>query len=82
MLTMLSLGAAYMDKGMADPETILKEHGCACGVDVYGCLVHKLVISQCSAAFYLSPDKAEVDAKGLLQSLCLKQGFSIPRYQV
>lgn len=66
---------------MADPTVIQRDYGCKCGVDVFGCLVHKLIIALCSAD-YIHPDKADVDVKGLLQAECLRAGFLLPNYQV
>lgn len=88
------IGAAYLDRGMADPETIQREHGCGCGVDVFGCLVHKIIIAgqaqpeeaSCAPAVAHGPgaalghDDAE-DVRELLQVLCQRRGLPAPVYK-
>jgi hypothetical protein len=80
---------------MADPETIQREHGCGCGVDVFGCLVHKIIIAgqaqpeeaSCAPAVAHGPgaalghDDAE-DVRELLQVLCQRRGLPAPVYKV
>lgn len=66
---------------MAAPATIQSDYGCGCGVDVFGCLVHKMVLALCPADD-LNPNLADVDAKGRLQALAHQRGHSLPRYEV
>ncbi len=79
---------------MADPETVRREHGCGCGVDVFGCLVHKIIIAgqaqpegaSCAPAVTHDPGAplghAAEDVRELLQVLCQRRGLPAPVYKV
>jgi len=66
---------------MADQETVWRDSGCKCGIDVYGCLVHKFVMAQCTTDYH-NPEDIDVDAKGYLQRLCQQKGLGLPTYKV
>jgi hypothetical protein len=78
---------------MADPEAVRREHGCGCGVDVFGCLVHKIIIAgqaqpegaSCAPAHGLGAalgHEAAEDVRELLQVLCQRRGLPAPVYKV
>jgi hypothetical protein len=71
---------------MADPEKVRLEHGCGCGVDVFGCLVHKIItagqaqleVASCAPAVAHGPATAPKTPESSSRSCASAEAYRRP----